>query len=413
MNKILITDFKCSMKTLFTVCFTVVLLGVRLKGQDFVGSSLSISGHSQLNTVQAGNFHLSGSLEMGSTDLLGSTAPSDYIYGVPSFNIIVGSSPSSWGDQDPVTFNYDANYGSGIMEFRSTHSNATFQWTSVNGEPNLNSLNTLMTLSNGSLTVPQINVVSLNATNLNVGGSPLPPFANYFPPGESPSRMVWGASATGTTDNAISIGAGSKSKEGISIGQNALSGDVVGNDSALNLHQKSLWVGGIRSVAIGPAAFAGASSTAIGYSAAARLDGLAVGQNSQAFGQSAIAIGRDVVSIGDNAVTLGLGLKSYDMGMVAVGSYNSDSSPGGSIDQRRLNHYSNAVAFVVGIGSGDSERANGFIVRRSGLVEVTGELSVEGTTFVEDAEVTGTLILVNPAGGISVAEEFGGPPSGN
>lgn len=400
------------MKRIIVSFFTTALFSMSVNGQHLSGTSLTVSGHSELASLHTWDLSLFGDIKVGTTDLLGSNG-TDMIYGVPTFQILVDSTPSSWGDYDYVQAAYLANYGSGVMEFRSTHSDATFLWRAPDNETNPTTYNTLMSLNNYVLTVNSINTNTLNASNLTIGGSPLPSFTNYIPSTAAPNRLVWGAAATGSSNNAISIGAGSKSGEGVSIGQNALSGPVAGTDSSLNLYEKASWEGGIRGVAIGESAFAGAYSTAVGYGAAARLDGLAAGRNSQAFGQSALALGREVESIGDNTVTLGLGLKAIDKGMVVVGSFNADVNPGGTTAERALTTQSAAAAFVVGVGASDSQRFNGFVVRRSGKVEVSGELSVNGETTVGNVEVQGTLIIASPAGGVSVAEEFGGPPSGN
>lgn len=106
----------------------------------------------------------------------------------------------------------------------------------------------------------------------------------------------------------------------------------------------------------------GSTNTAIGYGNRVTGEGAAaLGVNNVATGTSAVTIGRRCVASGAEAVAMGLEAVASGDCQTVVGQYNKEDASGNNV-------------FIVGNGTGKSNKSNAFVVRKNGVVDVYGNM---------------------------------------
>lgn len=210
-------------------------------------------------------------------------------------------------------------------------------------------------------------------------------------------RLGFGALSTGFGSIAAGTAASSIGIANAAINTAAF---VTGRE---NVGSFASLVGGYRNCATGPAAFsAGENNLAKGKVA------VALGVNSQALADAAVAIGNTTAaecaySLALNASTQARANCATALGHGTITAKQFDdqgvqreNAPGyAQLVVGRYNAYENGeidnALFVVGNGS-DGNRANAFVVRKNGIVEIPGSIKVNDN-YLQFTNATGTDML--------------------
>lgn len=116
------------------------------------------------------------------------------------------------------------------------------------------------------------------------------------------------------------------------------------------------------------------------------LNSVAMGATNTIASETAWTIGAENILSGKEASAYGTGLSAIHRGVTVLGSYNSDPmvTGAGSLDLR-TNYFSGSPLLVVGNGTATNARSNALVLRRSGDLEIGGNVFASGSKLATES----------------------------
>ncbi|MEE9361020.1 MAG: tail fiber domain-containing protein [Cellulophaga sp.] len=165
---------------------------------------------------------------------------------------------------------------------------------------------------------------------------------------------------------------------GTTEGNNWNEGNVGNNSIAMGYNVKA---SNQYALAMGNSSKAtGTSSIAIGELAYAREDlSLAIGRSTKAYGNSSTAIGFYTVAIGERSTAMGASTIAESYGETAIGIYNTTS-----VSKNATSIVATDRLFVIGNGTGNSNKSNALVMLKDATTTVSGNWSGPAFTATSD-----------------------------